>query len=235
MEGVETKVVVPGERLSTEEEFLPAENTFAESGNLYASMIGEPAVNSGQIHVSSKKSITKYKKGMLVSGVVVGDLKAVLFVDIDEMVIDGIRYVSIKDGKIPIPKPRDDMRGGMRRSPPKEMQRPAAMGDVILARIQFNDADSYSLSMRDSETGVVFTKCDRCGIPMVMNNGSVSCPSCEYRTRKRVSPLYGNFSGIIDTIKSSIDNIDSYLEAEEKRRAERRSRSPRSPRPPRRY
>ncbi len=229
MEGVEAEIVVPGDRLSTEEEFLPAGNTFAESGNLYASLIGKPIVDSGKICVSSKMNITKYGKGMLVTGVVVGDLKAVLFVDIDEMVIDGIRYISIKDGKVLIPKPRDSM-GGMGRAPPKEMQRPAAMGDVILARIQFDDADSYSLSMHDSETGIVFTKCDRCGIPMTMSNGSVSCPSCEYRTRKRVSPLYGNFGGIIEMVKNSIKDIDSYLEREEKRRMERRSRPPRPPR-----
>lgn len=206
----ESSIVLPGYKLSTEEEFLPSEYIFAENGNLYAALVGKPSVDNGHISIQSDNSIKKYKKGMFVSGVVVGDLKSIIFIKIDNLILGGNKYVAIKDGKVPIPKPRD-FRGGMRDR--KEPERPCAMGDVILARIYMEDDDSYMLSFRDPNSGVIISKCDRCGETMKSSNkGGIICSVCEFRARKKISPLYGKSKEVEEVIKKSIDENANYTE-----------------------
>lgn len=221
MDEVESRFVMPGDKISTEEEFIPSSNVFAENGNVYSAVIGKPKVTDGKICVTSSKGIYKYGKGMFVSGTVVGDLKSVLFIDIDDIRMDGARYVAVKDGKIILPKPR--MGASMQR-PQRDEMRPCASTDIVLARIFAEDDDSYMLSLRDPESGVIAASCERCGSPMHVKNDVVSCESCEYVTRKKVSPLYGNFDAVIELIKDSINNNEEYLRRESENRRERPDR-----------
>ncbi len=211
------EIVIPGDRVATEEECVPEKNAVAYDGTLYATVMGRPAFESGKVSVEPRRGISKYRKGMMVSGTIVGDLKSVLFVDIDETVIDGKRYVAIKDGKIIIPKPRDGRDSGRYGS---ELPRPCASSDVVLARIFAEDDDSYMLSLRDREAGVVFSICEKCNGEMEATDGGAKCISCDYRTRKKVSPLYGKFGEVVKAIEYSIKNIDSYDEEERERRHE---------------
>ncbi len=213
----EINTVLPGDKVSTEEEFLPSEHIFAENGNLYATLAGKPLIENGHISIQLDRGIKKYKKGMFVSGVIVGDLKSVLFVKIDDFVIDGNKYVGITDGKIIIPKPRDI--GGVRDG--REPQRPCSMGDVVLARIFMIDHDSYTLSFRDPDAGVITSRCDRCGEAMIMDNRGIICPLCEFRARKKISPLYGKSHEIEEKIKNSINDNDYYLKTEDRQQNRR--------------
>jgi exosome complex RNA-binding protein Csl4 len=215
----EREIVIPGDRVATEEECVPEKNTIAYDGTLYATVIGRPTFEEGKASVEPQHGICKYGKGMLVSGTVVADLKSVLFVDIDEAVIGGKRYVAIKDGKIIIPKPRDGRDFGRHEA---EAPRPCASSDVVLARIFAEDDDSYMLGLRDEETGVVFSRCERCNGEMEATDGSARCIVCDYRTRKKISPLYGKFGDVVKAIERSMENIDSYNEEERERENRRR-------------
>ncbi|MCL5007786.1 MAG: exosome complex RNA-binding protein Csl4 [Candidatus Marsarchaeota archaeon] len=221
MEEAEGRLVMPGEKISTEEEFIPSSNVFSENGSVYSAVIGSPKVSEGRIGVVSSKGIYRYGKGMFVCGTVVGDLKSVLFIDIDDIRIGSMRYVSVKDGKIVLPKPR---MGAPMQRPQRDEPRPCGSTDIVLARIFAEDDDSYLLSLRDPESGVVAASCERCGSPMHIRNDVVSCESCEYVTRKKVSSLYGNFDAVTELIRDSIENNEEYLKRDSENRRERQDR-----------
>jgi exosome complex RNA-binding protein Csl4 len=205
MGGEEKELVMPGDRLSTEEEFLPASNTYVESGSIYSLVPGERTVTEGKIGVKSLgREITKFKKSMLVLGTVTGDLKNVLFVKIDNLPLGNKDYIAIKDGKIVLsgrggPRPGfHDRRGpGGREREHEREARPAALGDILLSRILFDDDESFVLDLRDPELGVVFAQCEECNSPLeARQDGTLYCPVCKHVEHKKVSSLYGRHSEI---------------------------------------
>jgi len=67
------------------------------------------------------------------------------------------------------------------------------VGDTILARILYNDKDSYALGLREPELGVIYAKCGVCGDDMSYNReaGLLVCNSCGSGEKRKVSMLYG--------------------------------------------
>ncbi|MCL4411520.1 hypothetical protein M1329_01110 [Candidatus Marsarchaeota archaeon] len=199
----EKELVMPGDRLSTEEEFLPASNTYVESGSIYSLVPGERVAGEGKIGVKSiGREITKFRKSMLVLGTVIGDLKSVLFVKIDDLALGNKDYIAIKDGKVVLaghggPRPGfHDRRGPPGREHEREA-RPAALGDILLSRILFDEGDSFVLDLRSPELGVVFALCEECNSPLeARQDGTLYCPACKHVEHKKVSSLYGMSSEI---------------------------------------
>ncbi|EET90200.1 MAG: hypothetical protein LVQ97_01115 [Candidatus Micrarchaeales archaeon] len=207
-------IVMPGDRLSTEEEFLPSRNTYSENGQIYSLVVGRAKVNEGKMEVEPcGASIEKFHRHMYVVGEVVGELKSILFVKLDDIKIKDKTYIpSGKDGKILLPRdrpPNPRFRRDSRPQPHHEAeQKPCGLGDIILAKIAFVDEDTYALEVREEEGGVVYSRCPVCGGVMTLGqrHGELLCQNCKHREMKKVSPMYGNFAAIEKFI---VDRIDS--------------------------
>jgi exosome complex RNA-binding protein Csl4 len=196
--------VTPGERLGIEEEFATGENTYVENGILYSAVTGIMQAKDGALSVRPVgREIKKIGKEMLVLGSVVGDMKSVIFVKIDNINTDNKEYIASKDGKIVVRRPMEgggrfhhgrDSRGPSMHGPAHEEsrpERPCGIGDIIIANVQYNDKDSYALSLNSRETGVVYSHCSVCGGEMLPDSGSVlECKLCKHREMRKVSPLY---------------------------------------------
>ncbi len=194
--------VVPGERIATEEEFSPGINTYSENGIIYATLAGSVVKEEGIIGVApAGREIKIIDREMLISGVVTDDLKSVMFVKIDNISAGNKNYIAIKDGKIVIPKPRPGgSRFGGRTEGAREnrfssrtelSEKPCGAGDAILARVQFNDKDSYQLSFYGPETGVIYSRCPECGADMEpKDRNMLVCKECGRIARKKISTLY---------------------------------------------
>ena len=104
---------------------------------------------------------------MLVIGVVTDDMKSVMFVKLDDINTERKDYLALKDGKIigQAAKFRRPRMGGRdnRFQLGENTKKPCGIGDTILARVQYNDKDSYTLSLNGRETGVIYSKCEICG------------------------------------------------------------------------
>lgn len=195
-------IVVPGEKLGTEEEFAAGENTYVKNGVLYSTVTGVKTAKEGTLSVRSvTREVRTVGKGMTVLGSVVGDMKSVIFVKIDNINTDNKEYIAIKDGKIVIPRHMDrghfQRRGGyedrheQREREPKP-DRPCGIGDIIIANVQYNDKDSYALSMNSRETGVVYALCDLCSNEMEFDAGrnALRCKACGHVEARKISVLY---------------------------------------------
>jgi exosome complex component CSL4 len=191
--------VTPGEKVATEEEFAAGNNTFAEDGVIYSSVIGNVTKEGGTVSVSaSGREIKIIDKNMLVLGIVTDDIKSVIFVKIDDINVDSKDYLALKDGKIVMEKPRpqrygggDRGGGGNRFGSTERQMRPCGTGDTILARVLYNDKDSYTLSLDENETGVIYAKCTVCGGDMAKEQNALVCKECGHKEFRKISEYYG--------------------------------------------
>ncbi|MDE1810969.1 MAG: hypothetical protein KGH66_02935 [Candidatus Micrarchaeota archaeon] len=194
-------MVVPGERLATEEEFVPGDNTYVEEGVIFASAMGSVVSEGGKISISQAgRSIKIIGRDMMVIGKVTESAKSVLFVEIDSINMQGKDYLALKDGKILAKPPRSGgprFGGRDRGDAPREAReetptRPCILGDTIIGRVQFNDKDSYQLTLDRPETGVISGRCSLCGGELSCNEERTAliCVDCGHVNKRKISSLY---------------------------------------------
>lgn len=190
--------VMPGEKLGIEEEFATGGNTYVENGVIYSAVTGIKTVKDGALSVSPVgREVKTIGKDMMVLGSVVGDMKSVIFVKIDNINTENKEYIATKDGKILIRRPMErgghfDRRGGGHEQREQKPERPCGIGDIIIANVQYNDKDSYALSMNSSESGVVYSHCSVCGEEMEPDRSGrvLECKACKHREFRKISTLY---------------------------------------------
>lgn len=192
----EQKLVMPGDKIGVEEEYASSENTFVDDdGTIRSAIIGRVVAEEGRISViNDKRDVHRFRKGMFVVGTVTDDVKSVMFVKIDNVHLDGREYIALKDGKIVTQarRPQGRFERGAQRQPEPKHQKQAGVGDVVLAKILYEDPGIFTLSLNDSESGVVFSTCGLCGAEMKNEAGALSCGNCGNKTSKKISPLYNN-------------------------------------------
>ena len=187
-------LMFPGDNLSTEEEFVSSRNTFIDNGNIHASVIGKTVVKDGTIMVESiSKEIKSFYRGMYVLGEITDDLHTIVFVKIENFKKDKDVYISFKSGKIIMkshaPNNRQRHDG---HSENKTEYKPFGIGDIILARITFDDKDVYTLDCGSSELGVVHSKCALCDASLQLIDNVLHCSNCELDISKKTSIMYNN-------------------------------------------
>ena len=196
--------VTPGEKIATEEEFASGRNTYVENGFIYSAVIGRIMKEEGAINVSCPgREIILIDRDMLVIGTVTDDMKSVTFVKLDDININGKDYLALKDGKIVAPKPR--MGGGRfgdrghssfgdrgpNRFSSAKPEKMCGIGDTIIARVQYNDKDAYTLALNGPETGVIYSRCERCGGELEREEERLLvCTECTHKQRRKISTLY---------------------------------------------
>ncbi len=198
---MENDLVTPGEKIGTEEEFQPGRNTYSENGVVYASTFGMVKAQDGAVNVQpgTCREIRIIDKGMTVLGTVTDDMKSVIFVEISAISSGQKVFLALKDGKILPPRPSP----GMARSPMgrrgtdnkfyESKEKMCGVGDTVIAKVLFNDKDSYTLGILGDPFGVVYAKCSRCGEEMDWNQERhiLICSVCGSAERRKVSVLYG--------------------------------------------
>lgn len=199
-------MVLPGDKIGVEEEFVASDNTYVDKdGTIRAAIIGNVHIVEGKISVHDPKhDIKKVRKGMFVLGRVTDDLGSVAFVKIDNMRANGTEFMALKDGRIVASME------GPRRGPPgrdfggrgggrgggyggREERKPRlySVGDVILAKIVSEDPETFLLGLRDPETGVVHAECELCDSEMhVLNPGLLECNKCKHKEQRKISVFY---------------------------------------------
>ena len=200
MQETSERLVMPGDRLGVEEEYTASDNTFVDEsdGTIRSAIVGNVSIKEGKISVHSNVSEKKrYTRGMFVVGTVTDDVKAVMFVKLDKIEVKGVEWLAIKDGKIIMPRPMRGPPRGMRdrneeEKPQREESKPCSVGDVIIAKILYEDPEIYTLSLHEPETGVVLSNCELCDSPLTpMGPHMLECKACSHKADKKVSTLYG--------------------------------------------
>jgi exosome complex component CSL4 len=184
------KLVMPGEVLCTEEEYLPSHSVYAEGGNIYAATLGKVEMKDGKVSVVNLSSeVDRITRGMLVIGEVVSEVGKVMFVKVDDVQAGNKRYAALSDGKI-IGGDRRGHQGRGGREPSGKLCRE---GDIVLAMVDAVEDGIYTLAFYGPETGVVYSRCGSCGNDMRYDPAekALVCDICDKGVRSKVSSLYG--------------------------------------------
>jgi len=198
-------LVMPGDKIGVEEEYVAADNTYVDKdGSIRAAILGTVVMKDGKISVVNEShDVRKFRRGMFVLGRVSDDLRSVLFVKLDSVHVNGVEYMPLKDGKIVMSQRRPMGRGPGRGFQPREgggrgereqrPMKPCGVGDVIVARIAYDDPEIFTLSLDDNESGVVYAECEFCSTHLEIDSatGALKCPACKHREQRKVSILYG--------------------------------------------
>jgi exosome complex component CSL4 len=176
--GVE--IATPGEILGVIEEFSPGQGVYEESGNVYASMVGEVVKDVEERKISvvpMRRAPLMPRRGDVVRGVVMDVRKDVADIDLYE--VEGLRFYATPFKAI-LHVSEVDV-GFVDR-----MLNALWPGDVVRAKV-IAIRDSYLLTLKGRGLGVVLALCSRCRSPLPLKGSRLICLTCGSQELRKTS------------------------------------------------
>lgn len=183
------KFVVPGEYLGAAEEYLPGRGTYEDSGRIYASVVGSPAVDPRDktVRVAAVHGVPEINEGDLVYARV-DEIKTAMAICTVLATVDTHRGIpATPEGTVHISKARD----GYTESLSGEF----AVGDLLVARV-LQAHPSIKLTTADGPLGVVSARCQVCHALLHVTPKGLLCPRCghpEHRKLAQGADFYASF------------------------------------------
>ncbi|PLJ77751.1 exosome complex RNA-binding protein Csl4 [Infirmifilum sp. NZ] len=179
-------VVVPGDILGVEEEYLAGSGVYlGEDGYLKSKLLGR--VHMDQLHhlievKPSKESPLPLRTGDVVYATV--DLIR------DPVAYLKIFYVENRGSEIYPPVSGVLTISNVSTSRVKTLYEVIGYGDVLRARVDEPGGPPYLLSIKGREFGVIIARCPKCLTPLRLRGLHLVCPSCRSRAKRKVSSKY---------------------------------------------
>lgn len=174
--------VMPGDELTTSEEYISGDGTYEKDGIIYAAIIGQKDFDETEKIARVKAS---NPPGILKSGDIILGVIANVSNSVANITISGLENGKTTghnlSGVIHISKMKAEYTGDVRRE--------FHIGDMIRARVEQVEP-SIQLATNAEELGVLKARCLRCRGILSNKDGSLFCPVCE-RTESR--KLAGDF------------------------------------------
>jgi exosome complex component CSL4 len=174
------KLVLPGDYLGAAEEFLPGRGTYEDSGRIYASVLGSPAIDPRDrtVRVEARNAVPEVQEGDLVYARV-DELKTAMAVCTVLAPATSRRAIPGKpEGTVHISKAKD----GYTESLAGEF----AIGDTLLAKV-LQARPSIKLSTALPTLGVVSARCQACHAVLRFGGNELVCPRCGHHERRKVA------------------------------------------------
>ena len=182
----ETKVVLPGEFLSTGEEFVPGRNAFDSGSNVYSNTIGFVQADNKTKEISVKPAVELHalKRGSIVLGRV-GLVK-------ENSVLIGLC-------KSPGSEERQILASGRAFLPVRNVSREYVenlsqcfkIGDIVKARVsEILPGNNIDLETNQPDFGVLKAFCSRCRKPLHLFGTSLRCINCGSSEERKIAKGY---------------------------------------------
>ncbi len=182
---MDKKVVLPGEELSTAEEFEEGENTFQERDSIYSDSLGKAEFDAENyvVNVEKKKNVKLFHPGTKVYGKVTSIRKNSVRIKILEA-YDG------KEPRVFMKSHASIMISMISKDYVKDLRSCYRIGDIIAAEVE--DVKPYGINLRTDkpELGVVRAYCAKCRAPMHLSNGKLMCTACGGIGTRKLSSEY---------------------------------------------
>lgn len=177
-------VVLPGNSLGTEEEFLAGVDTFVEGVDILSTQSGEQSIDSDH-----RVSVKAFKKPALLSpGMIV-------FGRVDEIFepIALLRVIGIEQGGV---RPVNSqfycvlhvsrIKSGYAKNVRDEIK----IGDIVKAVVDEIKNEEAHLSTKAPEYGVIKAFCSNCRSPLDKKERGLECPECGSKENRKLAPSY---------------------------------------------
>ncbi|MEL9939746.1 MAG: exosome complex RNA-binding protein Csl4 [Ignisphaera sp.] len=181
---MDNKIVVPGEFLCTEEEFMAYTGTYVEEGIIRAVVMGRPVFDliNRRVYIKPVKDVKIPKSGDVVIGLV-------------EQMRDEIAMIRLLGYDVNKPF-KHEFRGVLHISQASNSRIQSLydvirIGDIIRVKI-LNSYIPYVVTAKDVKLGVIAAYCSRCGAPLVKekNSDALRCSSCGNVETRKIAPDY---------------------------------------------
>lgn len=183
---MDKKTVLPGEFLSTEEEFVPGKNTFDSGGDIFSGSIGTVETDSKTKEISVKPAIDvhKIRRGQIVYGIVSFMKETRVAVNICASPVSGERtVVTPTNAMLPV--------RNVSREYVEKLRDCFRIGDIVKARIEkILPGPNLDISTNHPDLGVVKAFCIRCRKPLHLFGHSLKCMSCGNTERRKLARGY---------------------------------------------
>lgn len=179
------QLVAPGDRLGVIEEFVPDSGTFVKDGIIYSMIVGHALPDLATRHITvhpSGHEVLLPKVGTIVTGQVSNaqsDNAAVRIFQIGEKPVLGGVFVGvlhISDVNL---------------SYVDSMSQVCKAGDVVRARVISVKNQTYHLSTKEKDLGVVYGFCSNCGGMLEARRQGMHCPKCGRMEERKTAYDYG--------------------------------------------
>ena len=180
------RLVLPGEYLGTEEEFIAGSGTYEENGRVYSSNVGDVEVGSDyRIRVKGKEESVVVQSGDEIIGVIT---------EINEPLVIVAGEYLIKSGKVYVIKTRalvhaSRITGHYLDQCSKVLKaRDVVRGKVVSTR------GKIDLTLEPPDEGVIYAFCSKCRKPLQRINSGLYCTYCQKNETRKVSNKFGEIS-----------------------------------------
>ena len=179
------KIALPGEFLSTEEEFVPGKNTFEDNGEIFSGSTGpvEEDSKTKEISVNPASEPVKIRPGSVVFGRV--EVVKDNSVSIEMQNVYGMdkKVMASSFAVLPV---RNVSRDYVER-----LRDFFKVGDLVKARVsKILPGNNIDLETNSPEFGVVKAFCSRCRKPLHLFGSSLKCISCGNTEGRKISKDY---------------------------------------------
>ncbi len=168
-------ILLPGDKISSIEEYIAGEGTFEENGNIYAGLGGLLKINYKERKVdvqNFKKNRYELKKGYKVIGIIKNIIRNIAEVEI--IYIEETNSQVKLTAYLPLTTRKNQVNSALK------------IGDYIRAKV-VSVSGFPVLTIKGKETGIIYSECNRCGKEMYLANDgkSLICKECD---NKRKTP-----------------------------------------------
>lgn len=172
------RVVLPGDRIGTVEEFRAGKGVYEENSEIYATTVGYLEIKDKVANVLPFKKIPELKKGDVVLGRVVDVRNNFAMVEIArkrgeerDLCYNNLAMLHISNvGRF------------------ESIVNALNYRDIVKARVLDT---TPRISIKEPEMGVVKAFCSVCKVDLVLEEGRLKCPSCGKEESRKVSSSYG--------------------------------------------
>jgi exosome complex component CSL4 len=180
MNDKETRYVLPGDKLSAAEEYVPGKNAIELNGEVISLAVGRIEKDDRKLIIGVKKPKEKFvpKVGNIVYGQVVRSDNRQTSVNV----------IGVKSGEKLLDYQAD---GYIRAGMDDRHGQNTKIGDIIRAKI-IRVGQNLELTTHGENLGVLLTRCNRCREYLTMKDGTLYCNNCERIEPRKVAPDYGS-------------------------------------------
>ncbi len=183
----EEKLVVPGDKVGTSEEWLSGEGTFEDNGDIYASQFGLLKFDEDSLEAKVKavNPIVKVEKGDVIYGSVFMRKGSMAVIMIEKVENVSREVKEDVEGTLHISEVSDDYT--------EKMKDEFLVGDIVRAKV-IQVEPTIKLSTTGKTFGVVRGYCPECRKSMKFERkkNKLYCENCEIRSDRNISSVYGN-------------------------------------------
>jgi len=179
------KMVLPGEFLSTEEEFEPGQNAFYSEGNIYSGRLGEVSADAKNKQISVKPAVklNPIRPGSIVFGIVMLVKENSVSITLCQNPDAERQVIAPTSAMLPIRNVSQDYVENLRDH--------FKIGDIVKAKVsKILPGGNIDLATDQPDLGVIKAFCGKCRHSLYVFGTSLRCMNCGSNEKRKMAKGY---------------------------------------------